>query len=250
MNFINNKIIISILAGALIIFGTASVYLAWQNQSLETELTRLQNESIMNKFVATDIAIEEKSSVAASSLPDSITDVFELNKKEPGTKIYYSEKLGVGFTYASPYPGVAVDISESGDIINVNGQTIEVFIKDPGITFQQALEQRFLQGYSGKDCFIQVGAETEQGIIEYVRADISYPIPDESDETSSWWENAAKCPENYSRTNGIQYFLMNEKVPGKFIFVRIGQDSAASDGTPKRADGGGYNWSHSIRILE
>jgi putative hemolysin len=175
-------------------------------------------------------------------------EIFGLDQKETGTKLYYSEKLGVGFTYlnynyASKTP---VTILEKDNKISVDTQTIEVFEKDPSLTLAAAIEEKFLKGYNSADCWVKSKETSEQNLESYISATISYPPAENSEEP--FFENSKKCPQLYSETNGMQYFLMNKDVPDRFLFVRIGQYSAASDGTP-RTETGGSNWTGSIRIL-
>lgn len=54
-----------------------------------------------------------------------------------------------------------------------------------------------------------------------------------------------KCPLYYSEVGGLKYFLMNKEVPDKFLFINLGQDSIASDGTIGEVN----DWSRSIKIL-
>ena len=68
-------------------------------------------------------------------------------KKEAGTKIYYSEKLGVGFTYLSPVANYTPKITETATKIDLDGQSIEVFTKDPKLTLAEAIKSKFLQGF-------------------------------------------------------------------------------------------------------
>lgn len=169
-------------------------------------------------------------------------EVFDLDEKGPSTKVYYSKKLGVGFTYAQfdavPDP---VEITETGNKIIVSGQSIEVFEKDEDLSLKEAIEERFLEGYDPADCFVTVYEDNDQGLPNHVSAGISYPRLDE--ENAPFWENAGKCPQGYSETNAILYFLMNKDVPGKFLFVAIGQDMVATDGNDN-------SWTKSIRVLE
>ena len=155
-----------------------------------------------------------------------------------GTKVYYSDKLDIAFTYAPLAEGYpAVKITEKGNKITVEGQWLEVFMKDSELSLKQTLEQEFLRGYNSKDCFVKIYESTKPN---YVSAGISFP---HNNDGGYWWKNGEKCPKDYTETNAIQYFLMNTEVPSKFIFVRVGQDGAASDGF------GFNNWDHSIRIV-
>lgn len=173
--------------------------------------------------------------------------IFDIAEKEPGTKLYYSEKLGVGFTYLPYSWNSPVEISESDNKINVASQTIEIFAKNPNISLEGAIKEKFLQGYDPKECFVKIYNGNEQKLSNYISAGISFPPSDIPG--SPWWQNADKCPQGYSETNGVQYFLMNEDSPDRFIFVKLGQAPAASDGTPQ-TENSNFNWSHSIRIVK
>lgn len=180
--------------------------------------------------------------------------VFGLKDKQPGTKLYYSQKLGIGFTYLQD-PVSPVTVTETGNKIYVHGskrspdqgQSLEVFTKNPSLSLQEAIGAKFLNGYSPKDCFVKIDEPNAIGLPNYIATVISFPRSE--DQNAPWWQNS-KCPENYSETNGQQYFLMNKDVPDRFLFVRIGQYSEASDGMPVTGTPpAGQNWSHSIRIL-
>lgn len=177
--------------------------------------------------------------------------------KTAGTKLYDSDKLGVRFTYnPKPSENFDVAVTEKDNKVYVHGasdqpeqgQWIEVLTKDPSKTLEEAIANQFLQGYDPKNCFTRAYPSTEQTKTNYVAAGISYPPP--TDDTQPFWQNSDKCPTNYSETNAVQYFLMNKDVPGKYVFIKVGQDSITSDGTPITADGSGYNWSHSIEIYK
>ncbi len=188
--------------------------------------------------------------------PEDLSSKFDLKNKVAGTKLYYSEKLGIGFTYDDGI-GDTLKVSEIGDKIYlhginqeaVGGNSIEVFSKDPGKSITEAIEDRFLQGYNPEDCYATAeDAPSEFNLPPgYIFSSISYPAPD--DPEAPWFENSSKCPPNYSEINAAQYFLFNANVPIKYLFLKTGQDSMASDGRPI-TEKGGYSWSTSIRIIK
>ena len=182
--------------------------------------------------------------------PLGLEAIFRLEEKEPGTELYYSEELGVGFTYLVPSglnSEANVVVNEFGDTITVFGQSIEVFKKNVTVTFKEAIELTLLRGYDPAKCFVVGGPARFPDVPDgYSAAEISYPQELVNGEPA-WLHH--ECPPKYSQTNGVLYFLYNDAVPDKFLFVSIGQDSPASDGTPRTAEGG-FNWTHSIRILE
>ena len=194
---------------------------------------------------------------------DELNTIFEMNKKKPGTKIFYSDKLGVGFTYRLleeliPYNqyeasatekgnGVAVGYYEKGepqsDWIN-----LEVFTKDPKDTLEQAITKEFLQGVDSKKCFAKKytdGDSSGKQLEGYTYAEISYaPTPGSDAVINNGIENCPKKVQNYATTNAVQFFLEDPKIPSKYVFLRLGQESAASSGL------GNEGWERSLRILK
>lgn len=181
-----------------------------------------------------------------------LAKAFDMDGKAEGTKLYYSDRLGIGFTYIPEpdlAPGYTVSVVEDGNKIVVDEeQSVEVFSKNPEQTLEEAIAERFLKGYDPKKCFVKIYDENiEVDASGYVAAGISFPEPENPED--AWWTNNVDCPNGYSEINGVSYFLMNKEVPGKFVFVEVGQYAAASDGIVD-ANGQEYNWSHSIRILK
>lgn len=185
---------------------------------------------------------QNQGTTTAPAQDQGLESMFGLAAKRPGTKIYYSEKLGVGFTYLSA-SGEALNITESGNRISMGSQSIEVFEKAENQTLEQAVQSRFLKGYDTEDCFVTIDAAEQEGQ-NFVSAKISFPPSD--DPNGPWWQNNSKCPQDYSETNSRQYFLMDKDHPDRFFFVKLGQETIATDGA---SVSGGRNWSSSIRIL-
>lgn len=252
-----NPIIISIILISVVLTGT---FFWWSNQKqneLRNEIVSLNDEiaylnsKLQHTSSTPPVTKNRVAPVSASFTQSDLERIFELSEKEPGTEIYYSDNLGVGFSYlrySSPYASSSpIKITEPGNRIDFGFHTIEVFTKDPKISLEQAIEKRFLQEYSSSDCFVKVYDTSEQRSSDYVKAEISFPPT--NDPSAPWWQNSDKCPQHYSQRNAVRYFLMNKDVPGKFLFVDIGQDSVASDGTPV-TEGDGSGWYSSIRILK
>ncbi len=180
---------------------------------------------------------------------------FDLDKKDASAKIYYSEKLGVGFTYVPNASGTnfTIAVTETNNKLYVHktteapetGQSIEVFEKDAALTLEEGLRAHFLTKSDPKNCFPKT---LSTSLPNYAAAGISYPPSDDPNNPS---KNSDKCPAYYTDSSigsFIQFFLMNKNVPNKFVFVRIGQEFIITDGTNK--NGVPYSWSHSIRILK
>lgn len=182
--------------------------------------------------------------------------IFDLSKKAPGTKIYYSEKLGIGFTYfpADPdYVNVKDVVVESGNKISVGNQWVEVFKKDEKATLSDAITKELLTGIDPKDCFVKMEPKYNR-LGGYLGAVIDYAYPSDPND---WWEAAAKCPEWYTPAGFVSYFLMNQDVPDKFIFLMVGQEPGISDGSiPEgsleipRGVKSGSDWRGSLKIIK
>lgn len=234
----------------------AVAYLTLGNKSSPaTELIPTPVKTTVKPAVVTTDETADSTSLTEQDL----NNIFDLSRKETGTKIYYSDKLGVGFTYMPNRTGTTftVKVTEIGNKIYVHGvkekpedgQSIEIFLKDSEVTLEKAIEAKFLNNYNPQDCFVKTNTTNETQLPNYISAEISFPQNSNPDPNTPWWANVSKCPKNYSQTNGVQYFLANKDVPNKFLFAKIGQAAIASDGTPRTTDGG-FNWSHSIRILK
>lgn len=223
------------------------------------------------------VILEKESNEEESKLTNEscANDVFEQCKKTLTTEVYYSESLDIGFTYDPynysdersiwiqevdnkiySYGNFEIDqMKESNSPIGgITYADIEVFEKDPDISFQQALENRFLSEYDAEDCYVEFFEESEPFFLpelpDYIAAEIVFPPNEEVDGAS--FNHGDKCVDGYSRTNGKQYFLFNKNAPDKYFFIRIGQDWGGTDGTSLSNDKTGpkYNWTHSIRIFE
>jgi hypothetical protein len=193
---------------------------------------------------------------------EELNTIFEMDKKSTDTKLYYSEKLGVGFTYRLLEELIPYNLFDISAIEKVNGVALgyyqkgepkpdwinlEVFTKDPKDTLEQAITKEFLQGVDPKKCFAQKytdGDSSGKQLQGYNYAEIFYPVPTNGD---VWFGGINNCPEKvqfYASTNAVQFFLEDTKVPSKYVFVRIGQESIASSGI------GNEGWERSIRILK
>lgn len=187
---------------------------------------------------------ELRTGSALSPIPPQHADAFALSIKEPGTRGVWSPRLGVGFTYLAPEK---LRVWENGGVIHVEDKTVEVFEIEPAPNIAIAVRDNFLRGTSDQDCYVGL---LPIAAAPYQAAAINYPVSDATDRP--WWDNdaAARCPEKYRASNGVSYFLMNTEVPDRIAFVRLGQDSVATDGTVLGEGQVPYDWSESIRILE
>lgn len=166
---------------------------------------------------------------------------------------YTSESLGIEFDYATYLDAdktVKTLISETGSKIYVyastlqspsQGQSIEVFAKEPKDSLKTAIEKRFLSGISKDDCFVETKTDSDNQ--NTIQATISYPWPDKNEPKFLFGE---KCPENYKESNGISYFEMDTNHPSSFIYVSIGQQPGPSSSNLPNSP----EWFKSIRFLK
>jgi hypothetical protein len=171
-------------------------------------------------------------------------------------KAYYSTTQGIVFSYVPVYSPDDLTVTERENIIYLHisgefpedGQSIEVFDKEPEMDLAKSIEKRFLSDelISGGDCYVEVSVDPRPGFNRYERAEISYPEPQSPD--APFWENASRCSK-YARTNGVTYFLYNQDIPDKYIYVKLGQAALAYDQQVSSKDLDRHDWSNSIRII-
>ena len=174
----------------------------------------------------------------------------------PGTHRFTSNSLGLTFTYLkSPFEGVEIIVTQRDNKISVHGvkedfnmgQTIEVFENPNKLGIKEAIAERFLKDAPREKCFVETVTNGESKTNQ-VFAIINYPFQAESE--FPLFTVPQECPVSYSKTNAVQYFMMDTTRTDRFFFVKIGQDSITSDGTPVMADGSGRNWSSSIEVID
>ncbi len=165
------------------------------------------------------------------------------NASADGTYTY--EDLGIKFTIN---PAQA-QVTRQNSIVYVHpfglkpmeGQFVQVFTKDPSVSFEQAIRDQFLVGYPANQCFLDpVTSAFPDGPQDYVKTIIDYPPV--KDSTSQSWTNARYCPVSYSKTTGITFFLGSNSVPDKFAFMSVGGFFIESDTS-------GQPWYQTFRFL-
>lgn len=193
---------------------------------------------------------------------DELNTIFEMDKKSKDTKLFYSPKLGVGFTYslldgfssdkyevpvAEEGNGVIIGYPEKKGTPASGRKSLQVFNKDPKDTLEQAITKEFLQGVNSKKCFAQKYEKEylSKENTQYKYAQIFYtPTQGEEVVINNGIENCPEKIHDYVRTNASLYFFEDTRVPSKYVFVIIGQESIAYSGI------GSEDWSGSIRILK
>jgi len=230
--------IVVILVGILVVFfnlpGKISPELQKENGKMANE------EMAVDSFAKSDNGSfdEEYEERRLSKLPYVVA------------KRFYAEDLGIEFTYALRWPDSSdyeINPVQVGSIVYIDalpgegGHSVEVFTKDSNISFEEALRRQFSLP---QDCIVRSLA-LDFLLPGYNAAQIISPISIFEDYDAA----AAKCSK-YLQENGARYFMMNERVPDKFIFVDLGQYLSTSDGiyTPD-FEGGDKPWNSSLRIL-
>ena len=198
---------------------------------------------------------------------DELNTIFEMDKKSPDTKLYYSPKLGVGFTYATysildPLLNLdtvkeinnkiyLIDGSKEADANpSKYGNSIEIFTKDPKDTLEQAINKEFLAEANPKDCFVSVKKHST-----LYRAYINY-VPDKTklNDDNAFYGGEVYCPSNampYIGNEGsTSFFILNEKDfnTTKYGFLSIGSGAQSANAGYK--DNKDIPWFETIRFLK
>lgn len=207
---------------------------------------------------------------------EELNQIFEMDKKTPDTKLYYSKALGVGFTYA-PFNveddegkvtmKIEPEVTELGYTITVSGydrefptttsvdHTLEIFEKNINDTLDEAVKKEFLSKNNSKDCFILNSQETQKQSPFYSKdkyniVQIGYTIKDDPSGQSAWDENLVKCPlkaQKYALTNGATLFFSEKSKSSKYGYLELGQDlGTASAGDKDNKD---LFWFDTIKFL-
>jgi len=141
-----------------------------------------------------------------------------------------SEKLGIKVSYYSNpenTTGSRVDGNRIYFYMNgpanisdyKSGQYLEGFDKGIETSLSSAIENKFLQNIKRDKCFVVITEDTAA----YQKAIINYP--DTLCPNGSPAFTCNTCPPNYSKTNGISYFIYYKNQPDKFFYFSIGQYS-------------------------
>ena len=163
----------------------------------------------------------------------------------PDAKIFFSNRHNVGFSYVStpcrndssnPWSGLVcienhngVRVYESRNRIYVGNQYISVYEKDPLMTLQAAVVERFNTEGNAGGCSFEASILSLPEQYQQIRL-----VPNEFGDNS--------CEVNPS---GV--FLMNPKVSDKFIYMILGQEPYLPSGSVANPS---KMWQESIRIIE
>lgn len=171
-----------------------------------------------------------------------------------GLKIYSSDRLGMEFNYLADQDKNGENdttVTEKNNIIYVHGtkdqpqagQWIEMFEKKSDETLKTAVEEKFLANIPREQCFVESTdiPKDESGSFQsnLVVGEIAYPLDKPKDPVG--YEH--NCSPEYSRTNGLRYFLMSQARPDKFYFFEIGQYAILGSN-----DGQDVPWQSTIKL--
>jgi hypothetical protein len=201
---------------------------------------------------------------------DELNTIFEMDKKSPDTKLYYSSRLGVGFTYApldkkdDPSGNLTLNtVKEIGNKIYLTdeskeanadpsgyGQSLEVFTKDSKDNLEQTISKEFLVGAVTKDCFI-----VTKKYQSYYRGYISY-IPDKTklNDDNAFYGGEVNCPTKAMPYIGLEgatsFFVLNEKDINSthYGFLSMGSGAQRANSGYKENETG--SWIDTIRFLK
>lgn len=156
----------------------------------------------------------------------------------PNLKTFTSDVMKISFDYLEYQPDNPKDKITTrllGNRVFVNfasysteGQHAEVFKKDKSESAAEAIKRLFLDGISDKDCFVKETTDSKKYPQNFTTWVIAYPVDPNSEIPEFAQDN--KCPQGYTQTNGIAYFLGDITHPEQFLFLSIGQYGIYADG--------------------
>jgi len=208
-----------------------------------------QNQLLKNQAYQTSSPAPSEITPSPTAQPTTPPVPYTENTTVPGQKKYVNPQLGISFLYLSSNQGSSFKTKEVANKVYVydsnydydTGQYVEVFSKDPDQTFKQAIEETFLEGYSTDKCIATSSPASEEYPSTYIQGNIKVPGEFTNiEEMSAKWQ---ECPQPYTQTNGISFFLMDQDHADKFVFFSIGQyaiSAGASDLT----------WQDTIEFLD
>lgn len=266
------KAILLVIIGALI---TITIVYGIDYFSPKQEPTPVTIEPVAK----TDPVVENKTTETPAPAPtnpeatkekvysqDELNKIFEMDKKSKDTKLFYSERLGVGFTYAprKDFPELSLDtVKEIGNKIYLTdgskeadanpsgyGNSLEVFTKNPNDPLDKAIAKEFLVGANPKDCFVSVKKYSPlyRGYISYV------PDKTKLNDDNAFYGGEVNCPSKalpYIGNEGAtSFFILNEKDfnTTKYGFLSLGSGAQSANAGYK--DNKNMPWIETIRFLK
>ncbi len=267
------KATLLIIIGALI---TVTIVYGIEYFTPKPESTSLSTEILTSDEATTITEDQQTAEQPKKYSQEELNQIFEMDKKSPETKLYYSEKLGVGFTYAPYNPTFEEGMSSEGLNLNTvkeigntiyltdgteeansdpsdwGGNRLEIFNKDSKDSLEHAITKEFLIGANPKDCFVSVKKYSS-----FYRGYISY-VPDKAklNDDNAFYGGEVNCPSKAMPYIGNEegaawFFILNEKDvnASKYGFLSIGSGAqSAKSGYINTSDK--PVWEDTIRFLK
>jgi len=165
---------------------------------------------------------------------------------------YTSESLGIEFCYPKVLnTNQVIKVTEEGNKVFVydknlskeSGQSVEVFYKEKNDSLDQAIEKEFLADIAKNKCWVELLPSSQVPISfegfkypeSYIFASaLQYYTKEDAEKSQGYdiFKNQENCPQGYQATNGIRYFMMDQKNPDRFLFFSIGQYGIGEIGKP------------------
>lgn len=234
----NNKfIIVAAIILVLVIIGGVSYFLGAKSENKAPVTTP---EPTPKLLVISPLPSPTPSAPLPTFRPPSTSSpspVVQNTPSNPNIKTYTSNNLKVSFDYSLKQTGIssAPLIKELGNKIYIyqegtkaeDGQYIEIFNKSASDSIETAIQKQFLTGISDKDCFVENTTSKYKYPSPYQVREISYPV-DQNSEIPIFMQGE-KCPQTYTQSNGISFFLYNPNHPTIYAFLSIGQYGISAD---------------------
>ena len=208
------------------------------------------SESDETMVEETDETMETTESQAEEEVKKEYTqaeleEIFDLKNKVEGTKIFYSENLGIGFTYlpisSYPYNNTYSNYSvkESGNIITLGyDNTVETFQKDPNLTLLQTIEKEYLSEADPKKCLAKQNTDFVKTV--YIEA-TQFGRTDKEIEENPFLSSEINCPDKakpYVNSESGFFFDLPDKSKTKYVFINLGKKDTLLAGYKNKTDAG------------
>ena len=177
--------------------------------------------------------------------PEGVANAPVITETTPGVKTFTSPKLGISFQFLTSQGGMTVNTTQLGDKVYVytsntkptDGQWIQVIYKNQDQPLVDAIRQKFLPvAYKESDC--RVKTTNDQPGFETAQIQVAKTANGDMEALS---KASTKCPEVYTTTNGISYFLTDSKHPKEFFYLSIGQYEIVAPGNKP--------WQNTLKVL-
>jgi len=211
----------------VLLFGS-SITLAYKYYMRKQQLNKKTEDKLQTQITQPPVP---ETTDSADPQPLLVQKSYIENTDISNQKKYVNPELGISFLYLEHDDDGKNKTStkQIGNKIYVydeaysydSGQYVEIFNKEPSMSLEETLKKVFLEGYSTNDCVVVAETLHSSYPTSYVQANIKVPGEfTDMEEMSTKWQ---KCPKDYTQTNGMSFFLMDQNHSDKFAFFSIGQ---------------------------